>query len=308
MGVLVAAAFAFIWSTGFVVGRFIHGAAEPNVFLALRFGIAAVLLFAVCAIRRPPMPDARTVGAHLGIGALVNGVYLCLVYIAIADGLPAGIMALFGGWQPVLTVLVVALLTRRAPRVTVVLGIAVSLTGLVLVLGPGMRSGAITGLLLVLAVLAITGLTIGTMLQPRVRTAAMLPSLAWQMTGGALVAVLAALLLGERLPGPSLQLFGALAWSVLGISVVGMALMLHLVRTTSPTTVAIVVLAAPPLAAVQTYLLFGDTLTLLQVAGVVVSLVGVGVARVAEARSALPGRGGPASEADGEDPAGRRLG
>ncbi|MGW9827915.1 drug/metabolite transporter (DMT)-like permease [Brevibacterium pityocampae] len=271
MGVLAAAAFAFIWSTGFVVGRFIHGAAEPNVFLALRFGIAAVLLFAVCAIRRPPMPDARTVGAHLGIGALVNGVYLCLVYIAIADGLPAGIMALFGGWQPVLTVLVVALLTRRAPRVTVVLGIAASLTGLVLVLGPGMRSGAITGLLLVLAVLA-------------------------------------ALLLGERLPGPSLQLFGALAWSVLGISVVGMALMLHLVRTTSPTTVAIVVLAAPPLAAVQTYLLFGDTLTLLQVAGVVVSLVGVGVARVAEARSALPGRVGPASEADGEDPAGRRLG
>lgn len=281
MGVIVAAAFAFIWSTGFVVGRFIHGAAEPNTFLALRFAIAAALLFGACALVRPRMPDLRTVGAHLGIGGLVNGVYLCLVYVAIADGLPAGIMALFGGWQPVLTVIVAAVAHRSLPRPSVVIGIVVSLLGLGLVLGPGASTGVVTTGLVVMALASITALTIGTMIQPAVRSAAMLPTLAWQMAGGAIVAVGGAVLLGESLPEPSARLIGALAWSVLGISVLGMALMLHLVRTTSPTTVAIVVLAAPPLAAIQTYLLFGDTLTPFQILGVVVALAGVGVARVA---------------------------
>lgn len=283
VGVLAAVAFAFIWSTGFVVGRFIHGASEPNVFLLLRFVIAAVVLFAACAVLRPRMPDRRTVLAHLGIGALVNGVYMGLVYIAIAQGLPAAVMALFGGWQPVLTVVLAAILQRRPPRAAVVIGIAISLAGLLLVLGPGIGKGTVSAGLITIALLSITGLTIGTMLQTTVHKAALIPSIAWQMTGGAVVVAIGALLLGERLPPPSAQLFGALAWSVLGISVVGMALMIHLVRTTSATAVAIVVLAAPPLAAVQTYFMFGDTLTPLQVAGVVVALLGVGLARVADA-------------------------
>ncbi|RAF16765.1 hypothetical protein DN545_32845, partial [Burkholderia multivorans] len=57
----------------------------------------------------------RTVWTLLFIGALQNGAYLCLSYFAVVDGFPAGIMALVGGWQPVLTLVVTALVVRRRP-------------------------------------------------------------------------------------------------------------------------------------------------------------------------------------------------
>ncbi|GAA1997329.1 DMT family transporter [Brevibacterium samyangense] len=283
--------FVLIWSTGFVVARFIDGSADPNTFLLLRFTTAGTVLLAVSIVarvrRRLTLPGAKEVLAHLGIGAFMNGAYLSLGYMAVADGLPAGVMTLLGGWQPVLTILLTAALVRSVPRPGVLIGVGISLVGVAAVLVPGViadegagnaPSAGIGPSLIGLGVLAVTALSLGVMAQSRVRGTALLPAVAWQTFGGALVVACMAVLTGEGPPtwGPKLWL--GLGWSVLVISICGMLLMVHLTRTVSASYVSILVLTTPPLAALEALVLFGERLTVVQWIGVVVTLAGVGLA------------------------------
>ncbi|WP_029087965.1 DMT family transporter [Brevibacterium album] len=283
MTALYACAYALIWSTGFVVARFIDGAVEPTMFLFLRFSLAALALFALCALLRPRMPRLREAARHVGVGALLNGVYLCLGYLAVAQGLPVSVMTLLGGWQPVLALLVVAVLARRLPGRAVLAGVLVSLAGVALVLLPGLRTGGGEGvgaLTLVLGLASVTALTLGVLAQSRVRGTALLPAVAWQAAGGAAVSGAVALSLGDPWPAWSGTLAAALTWSVLGISLTGMLLMVHLTRSRGPVFISVLVLTAPPLAALEAYLLFGETVTPVQGAGIAVALCGVGIAQL----------------------------
>ncbi|GAA2101353.1 MULTISPECIES: DMT family transporter [Brevibacterium] len=283
MTILFACAYALIWSTGFVVARFIEGAAAPTMFLFLRFSLAAVALFLLCLLLRQRMPRLREAARHVGVGALLNGAYLCLGYAAVAQGLPVAVMTLLGGWQPVLALVVTALAARRVPGRAVLAGVVLSLGGIALVLLPALRSGGgggITATTLGLGIASVTVLTLGVLAQTRVRRTALLPAVAWQTTGGAVVAAVVSAALRDPWPAWSGTLGLALAWSVAGISLTGMLLMVHLTRTRGPVFVSVLVLTAPPLAALEAMALFGETVTAVQAVGIAVVLCGVGAAQL----------------------------
>lgn len=287
---LLSVVFVIIWSTGFLVGRALVGAADPSLFLFIRFALASFVLFAAAlamsrgwprriAPRLPGLswPPARQAAAHMGIGALVNGGYLVLAYRAIAEGLPAGIMALIGSWQPVLTVVLTLVVLRRRPGGMAVVSIGVSLLGVALVLAPGLagQGHTISWFLVCLAFAAVSSLTVGTMMQKRMSSDSLVPALAWQALGAAVVAGIAAAAGQETMFLPTATVVTALIWSVLANSVLGMALMVHLVRKTSATYVSTIMLAAPPLAAVEALLMFDERLTWLQWGGIAIALAGV---------------------------------
>ena len=96
-----------------------------------------------------------------------------------------------------------------------------------------------------------------------------------QNAGGACVAIAAALIAGEaRWDGAPILWLG-LAWSVLGLSAGGLSLLVWLVRTQGPTRMSMLLLLVPPLAAVEAWLLFGEKLVPIQLAGFVLALTGV---------------------------------
>ena len=66
-----------------------------------------------------------------------------------------------------------------------------------------------------------------------------------------------------------------LAWSVLGLSAGGLSLLIWLVRTQGPTRMSMLLLLVPPLAAVEAWLLFGEKLVPVQLAGFALALTGV---------------------------------
>lgn len=287
MKILASAVFVVIWSTGFIVGRAVSDA--PQSFLFIRFLAAAIVLSILAEVIRRFGPRSlrsltgtrqrRNVWVLLAIGALSNGVYLCLSYLAIAQGFPAGIMALVGGWQPVLTIVVTALLVRRRPDHAVTIGIGVSLFGIACVLLPGIiGSGAtVTPWHLILAFASVTALTCATMWQKKVADYPLIPALAWQALGGAAVAFVAAIVTGEGAVAVDVRFVFALVWSVLGISVIGLMIMVYLVRVRSATYVSALILASPPLAVVEAWLMFGEALDGVQWIGVFVTLIGVGL-------------------------------
>ncbi|MEM5421323.1 MULTISPECIES: DMT family transporter [Paraburkholderia] len=293
--------FVFLWSTGFVVARAIAPYADPNLFLLARFAGTAALFTIVALVMRAPWPRGREIGKHLFAGALLQGVYLGAGYWAVAQGLSAGVMALLGALQPLLTAAIAArTFGERLPPLRWT-GMSLGLAGVVLVLSPKLYAamhaggGAIADaaaatapmhahanplLVVVVAVVSVGSITAGTLYQKTSLAQADIRSAsAVQNLGAAIVAAVLALVLGETRWIATPTLWFSLAWGIAMLSGVGVTLLVWMVRHGDAARATALLFLAPPLAALESWLLFGETLTPVQMAGFGVALAGVLLAR-----------------------------
>ena len=97
------AVFVLLWASGFIGAKLGLGYAEPLTFLALRMITVVVLLAIVIAATRPKWPHANGLMHSAATGLMVHGLYLGGVFVAIENGLSAGLVALIVSLQPVLT-------------------------------------------------------------------------------------------------------------------------------------------------------------------------------------------------------------
>jgi drug/metabolite transporter (DMT)-like permease len=283
LGSVVAASFVLLWSTGFIVARAITPFADPNLFLVARFGGTALLLALVAFAVRANWPARGEVGKHLLAGALLQGIYLGLGYWAVSQGLSAGVMALLGALQPLLTAVVAAPLFGERLPARGWFGLSLGLAGVVCVLSPRLVPGAFAsanGAVIALALLSVCSITAGTLFQKTslARTDIWTAS-AIQNAGAAVVAAGLAAAFQEHRFELSAVLLASLAWAVLMLSGVAATLLVWMIRHANAARVTALLFLAPPLAALQGWLLFGETLTALQAAGFALALAGVGLAR-----------------------------
>ncbi|MFB0873724.1 MULTISPECIES: DMT family transporter [unclassified Sphingobium] len=276
---LASILFILIWSTGFIVARAMvpHGA--PELILAIRLSLVAMLLAAASLYARQAWPRGRRLALHLAAGAMLHGLYLTLSWWSVQNGMPAGIMSLMGSLQPLgVAVASVALLGERLPpRGWAGLGIAI--IGVACVLEPAIVRGGAGGATLwpvVAGLVAVAAMTGGTLIQRgQISGDPILVSGAAQNMGGAMVAVLATLIVGDYRWDGAPMLWIGLGWSVLGLSAAGLSLLVWLVRHQGPTRMSMLLLLVPPLAAVEAWLLFGERLGPLQLVGFALALIGV---------------------------------
>ena len=271
------AVFVLIWSTGFVVARFGMPHAPPLTFLAWRF-LFSVLAFGIwIALARATWPRQRRQWLHLGVtGVLIHAGYLGGVWAAVKSGLGAGTAALIVGLQPVLTALWLSA-RGREHRVRAVqwLGLALGLAGIVLVVWDKLGVGEVRPPSLALVLFALFSITAGTLYQKRwvqpgdVRSANMVQLLA----ALAVTAPLAWFEAGTMVLHP--ELLGALAWSVLVLTLGGSSLLLLLIQRGSATRVTSLMYLVPPCTALLAWWLFDETLTALVWAGLVLTALGV---------------------------------
>jgi drug/metabolite transporter (DMT)-like permease len=76
----------------------------------------------------------------------------------------------------------------------------------------------------------------------------------------------------------TLPLLGALAWAVLGLSIGAIGLLLYLIRHGAVVGVATLLYLVPPVAALMAFVLFGETLNMIQMVGMACAAIGVAVA------------------------------
>ncbi len=284
MAALLSVLFVLIWSTGFIVAKGALPHAAPQPFLVMRMMLTALLLAAVAWQRGDAWPRGRRLWAQLFTGALLNGVYLTFAYTAIWRGMPAGIMALLSSTQPVgIAVYAYVVHGEKHPKSSVV-GLIIAVLGVICVLAPDLISGGvghIDGWALAAAVLAVAAMAIATVFQrSHLSHDAVSVSASLQNAGGIPVALIAALILGDRMWDGSVVLWGVLAWSVVGLSAIGISLIVWLSRHHGPTQMSALLLAVPPLSALEAYALFDERLTALQAVGFVLAIAGVFLTRV----------------------------
>jgi len=277
--------FALLWSSGFIVAKYAAPYADPFTFLSARFGLAALILVAIAAAMRAPWPtSAGGIGHSVVAGVLLHGGYLGGVWWAIFAGLPATIAGLLTAGQPLLTALLAAPLLGERVGWRQWAGIAAGFAGIVLVLlprlagiDPSALAGATTPMLAAAA--GVVSVTLGTLYQKRfvahtdLRTGTVL-----QYLGAlALVAPLAVLTEPMRFE-PTVELFAALAVSVLVMSIAAIALLLLMIRRGEVSRVAALLYLVPPLTAIEAFLLFGESLTPIQIVGMAFAAAGVWLA------------------------------
>ena len=279
--------FVLIWSTGFVVARLAMPHSPPFSFLTVRFALSAVCFFVWIALARAAWPVGGAQWGHLAVtGLLMQAGYLGGVWSAVKAGIGAGTVALLVGLQPVLTALWVTATASRAGRGGVAsagvsarqwLGLLLGLAGLALVVWPKMGTGEVTPVNLALAIVALLGITIGTLYQKRhvapcdVRTAS-----AIQMLAALVISAPFALLEPEAMDW-HLNLVVAMAWSVGVLTLGGSSLLYLLIQRGEATAVTSLLYLVPPCTAVMAWLLFGEAFTLLMMLGMALTVVGVAI-------------------------------
>jgi len=273
--------FVVLWSTGFIGAKLGLPDCEPMTLLTLRYAAVLVLMGGIALATRAPWPATPAQWVHIGVsGLLIHAVYLGGVFTAIRLGLPAGVTALVVGLQPVLTALGAGLLLRERVRATQWAGLALGLAGVVLVVARKVEGGPAAAALLLPAVVALVGITAGTLYQKRfcasfdLRTGSVvqfLPSLAVT----ALVAWRTETMVVHWTPA---FLF-ALGWLVLVLSLGAVSLLNVLIRSGSAVNVASLFYLTPPTTALIAWAMFGETLTGLALAGMALAVAGVWLAR-----------------------------
>lgn len=277
------ALFVFLWSTGFIGAKYGLPYAEPLTFLLIRYALVAVLMTMAAWLMRASWPGSIRLWCHLAVaGCLIHGVYLGGVFMAIGQGLPAGIVSLLVGLQPLLTAIVASVFLGDVIRGRQWLGLLLGIIGTVMVL-QGRFEGvyALTDLTPLLpAVGALLGITLGTLYQKR-----FCAHFDWR--SGAVVQFLAAALL--TLPVAAVfedfqvdlsgEFVFALGWLVLVLSVGAISLLNHLIRSGTSVNVASLFYLVPPVTALIAWVLFDETLSTLSLVGLGIAVTGVALVR-----------------------------
>jgi len=273
-----------IWSMGFITGKFIVGLIDPNVYLSIRFLCAGLVFLTIALLLRRPFPQWKDVPKHILAGMLLNGLYLGLAYVAIAKGLPAGIMALIGALQPALVTVLAFLWIKEKTSFKGIMGIVIGMFGLVLVVSPALGldigNGGVSLLTLILGCSAILVLSLGVTYQKTsISSSDIFSSLAIQNLAGSVVSLGFVFFLGERLFVMQWESFALVAWGVFVLSGGGVFLMVWLLRKSKASQVSTMLLLAPPLAAVESYFMFNESMSAIQIAGFVITIAGVYLSR-----------------------------
>lgn len=275
-GIVIAAAFVVLWSTGFLGGKLGLPHAEPMTFLALRFGIVAALLALWVRISGARWLTRDQVLDQAAIGALVHFVYLGGVFAGLAQGVEAGVAAMIVGLQPILTALVARqVLGERLVSVQWV-GMTLGLAGVALVVTRKLEAGLGDPLGVLFCFLSLIGIAFGSILQKlRSGDTPMRSGNAVQFASGAMCCLVIALLFETMQVNWAPDFIIALVWLIVVLSLGAVAILYWLIQRGAASEVASLFFLVPPCTAVFAYFLFGEVLGPLEIAGMGVTAVGV---------------------------------
>ena len=270
--------FTIIWSSGFVVAKFGFEDSDSLYFLALRLLFASVILFFITLALRLPLTLSREdLIATILIGLALHGLYLGGVWYAIELGAPAGLSSVITSLQPILVSLLAVGLLAEPLTLRQIFGLLFGLSGVVLVVLPKLTGASgFTAESLVLLVLALIGSTVATLLQKKIgRSIPLMAGTTYQFLVAGIVMLLISIFRGRTHFELTHTSFWTMTWAVLVTSIAAILLLLWLLNNGSAAKVSSLLYLVPPMAVLQGFLLFQETVGPLGILGILMSAFGV---------------------------------
>ena len=269
--------FLLLWSGGYAVAKVGLLYTQPMTLLTLRFGLVVGIMAVLFLILRPPLPSTRADWGHLiMVGFLIQAVYFGLSYFAFHAGVAAGTLALLMSLQPVMVALIAPRWSGEQIGRRQWLGLILGLAGAAIVISAraSVEPPSVFGF--VCAFLGLAGITGGSLWEKRfgLNHHPVTANLIGYTAG--LVGVVPAMLLLETVHIDWTWEFGAaLAYLVIGNSVIAVGLLLAMIRAGDVARVSALFFLVPPLAALLAWVLLKEVMPPLAWLGMGVAAIGV---------------------------------
>jgi len=272
--------FVLLWSSGFIGSKLGVPYAEPFTFLTLRYVIVLMILVPIAWFTRAPWPRGGRQLMHIAIaGLLIHAVYLSGCVWSLRLGLPSGMVSLIVSMQPILTAAFAGLALGEGVLPRQWGGLVLGFVGTAMVVAHKTGSG-LTLTMMVPAIAALAGITVGTLWQKRhCPTFDLRTSTVVQYAASLLVTAVLALTTETREVQWSGQFVFAVLWVALVLSIGAISLLNHLIRSGTAVNVTRLFYTVPAVTALMAWAIFGETLTGLSLIGMVVAVLGVWLAR-----------------------------
>ena len=273
---LAPVAFVFIWATGYVVAKAVAPHAEPLSFLLLRYVGVIIVMTVLAWVARAPWPRNLAQVMHLAVAGIgIQAIYLGGVWVAVKHGMPAGMAALIVNLQPVLTAVAGPLVGERV-RAIQWAGLVLGFIGVAMVVWVKVGTASLAAGPVLLAVISLVAITAGTLYQKRfvpafdLRTGQVV-----QFAASVAVTLPFALAFESFAIQWNAEVIAALLWSILVLTGGGISLLFMMIRAGAATQVTSYMYLVPAVTALLAWMMFGERLAPLAIAGMLVTIAGV---------------------------------
>jgi drug/metabolite transporter (DMT)-like permease len=273
--------FVVLWSSGFIGAKFLLPHAEPFTLLSVRFALTAFILISIAAAMHAPIKMTKSQYLRAGyISLFLHFAYTGGIFVALHEGVSAGITAVVVSLQPVLVSLLAIALLGEKLRSSQVAGLVLGLIGVTLLLAPKILQGdaslvfSTAGVLA--AVVALIGSVWGTLEQKRYGSdLPILYGLAFQYTVSGILLGILAFTTESMIIEWSIQFVAVLLWIVLGVSIGSVVLLFYLLRKGTAGSVSSLLYLGTPLAATFGYIFFDEHISSVGAIGMAIAVFGV---------------------------------
>ena len=260
-----------IWGTNFLITKVGLQELPPIFFTCLRYTVIVFPL--IFFIKRASL----SWDLILKVGTTLGTLTFTLAFIGIKLGVPAGLTSLIMQTQVIFTLILSALILRDVPSLAQQIGVAISATGVAILVWNYSQSPAFTGLMFVLAGALCSGLTTIVMKQGGQFDTFRL--MIWMSLVPPIPLFLLSMIFEtgqfEALQSVTYRGVGAILFNAFISTVLGFGLIGYLIKTYSPNMVAPYAFLVPVFGLAGGFLFLDETLDVVSSLAVVIIMVGL---------------------------------
>ncbi|MCK8083678.1 DMT family transporter [Vibrio sp. 1CM24A] len=273
---LIPLQFVFLWSTGFIGAKFTVAYSDPFWLLFLRGFFSCITFSIIALILKSKWPSWSTVKKQMMAGFMLQAMFLGGAFKAISLSMPATFVSLVTGLQPILTALIISRKGTNLSRLQWG-GIIVGFAGVFLVLSPFSADTTNVSLdAFLLSITALLGITLGTLYQKSFTSdGSLITQILFQYLSLTLVMGALSLVYEDQSVQWSLSFVLGLGWLVVGLSLSATMLLMYMIKHGEATKVSSYFYLVPSFIAVESWLLFQESITLQAFLGMILTMIGL---------------------------------
>jgi len=280
---ILAILFVFLWNSGFIGAEYGMKYAGPFTLLFWRYlALMLILLLYLILKKRLRWPGWTIAAPAFLVGILAHAIWLSCSLLSIQYAVPAGIVALIVALQPLATGALSGIVVGESTPWFRWIALLTGFCGVTLpVLVRIDYKSPASVFAYVIPLGAVVAMTMATLIQRKVevdKPSFRLPfdlALFYQSLASALILIVPAILLEGMATQWRPRFLWTMAWLVLAVSLWAYVLMFELIKKTDATRVASLFYLGPPVTMLMAWALFGDTIRLMDVVGMVIVCVSI---------------------------------
>jgi probable blue pigment (indigoidine) exporter len=277
MEILEGLLFSVLWASATVATKFAVHSVDPFLLTLLRFLVVALVLqgYAFLINKKSSLPSKKEFLQLFILGVLNVTVYMTGYLIAIKT-VSAGLISLFSASNPLILILLSALVLKKKLSLHQCIGIAIAFSGLIIAAIPNLKDSHATFWGLIAFVAGITSLSFGSIYYSKTNLQLSKMSVnTWQITiGGLLFIPIVALNTGNNYLHADLNFYLSFAWLVIPVTIIAYALWLKLLHA-DPVKAGIWLFLTPVLGYMMAVLIMNERITIYGVCGAILVIIGL---------------------------------